>query len=88
MTYYLFPLTIEETKNPKKKGWDYCLKNKSKWVKLGDWSGVLLDTYDRGESNIVHKNRVYMIHRDFINIDEDYRVYIGLDNNLSVDQVK
>lgn len=86
MKHYLFPLTFEEQEIAANKGYRYAIQNKKRWVELGEAEGEI-NTYDRGTTNLVYKNVVYNIHKDYVNIDEQYRVYIGCDMNLSYDRL-
>lgn len=86
MKHYLFPLTKEESKIPANKGYRYTLANRSRWVSI-DKTHESHDTYDRGTTYMVYKNVVYNIHRDFTSIDEEFRVYVGVDLNLDTDRI-
>lgn len=84
MTYYLMPLTKEESKDSRKKGYRYAIENKSRWVNLGEAKDEV-NTYDKGTTVLVYKGNCYNIHKDYVSIDEKFRVYIGIDMNLSTD---
>ena len=86
MRYFLFPLTFKEQDNPSNKGYRYALENKSRWIDMGEAKDEV-NTYDRGTTNLVYKNVAYNIFKDYVNIDEKYRVYIGCDMNLSYDRL-
>lgn len=86
MKYYLFPLSKEEHITPANKGYRYALENKSKWVDLGEVKDEV-DTYDKGTTVLVYKNVVYNIFKDYVNIDEKYRVYIGCDLDMTYDRL-
>ena len=86
MKYYLFPLSFKEQENPANKGFRYALENKSRWVEMGEAQGEV-NTYDRGTTNLVYKKVAYNIFKDYVSIDENYRVYIGCDLNLSYDRL-
>ena len=84
MTYYFFPLTEEETKDPTKLGYGYALKNKDRWI--GDQNLVEVNTYDRGTTHIVYNDQVYFIHKDYLDITNNLRVYVGRYSVLGADQ--
>lgn len=86
MKYFLFPLTFKEQDNPANKGYRYALENKSRWIDMGEAKDEV-NTYDKGTTNLVYKNVVYNIFKDYVSIDENYRVYIGCDMNLSYDRL-
>ena len=44
-----------------------------------------VNTYDKGTTVLVYKGNCYNIHKDYVSIDEKFRVYIGIDMNLSTD---
>ena len=67
MTYYFFPLTEEETKDPNKLGYGYALKNQSRWIASADLGEV--NTYDRGTTHIVYDGHAYMIHKDYVDLE-------------------
>lgn len=84
MEYYLMPLTKEESKDARKKGYRYAMENKSRWVPLGE-AKEEVNTYDKGTTVLVYKGTAYNIHKDYVSIDEHFRVYIGDNMNLSTD---
>lgn len=84
MTYYFFPLTEEETKDPNKLGYGYALKNQSRWIASADLGEV--NTYDRGTTHIVYDGHAYMIHKDYVDISNSLRVYVGRYSMLGADQ--
>ena len=85
MKYYLMPLTNEESMKPKNKGFAFALNNRDRWVELGDAKDEV-NTYDRGTTVPVYKNIPYNIFKDYVSIDEEYRVYIGCQMNYDYDR--
>lgn len=85
MTHYLLPVENEDAFSG-----DFGLKrvldNKNKWVNLGDAEGEV-NTYDKGTTILVYNNKAYQIYKDYVFITEKVRVYIGIDFNLSTDQL-
>lgn len=85
MHYYLMPLTIEESKDSvKKQGYGYAVQHKDRWITIDNVKDEI-NTYDRGTTVLVYNDRVYQIKIDFTNINDNYRVYIGLDMNMDSD---
>lgn len=87
MKYYLFPLTEEESRLRGKKGYAYAIKNRSRWVELSNDHREQINTYDRSTTYLVKDDIPYFLHRDYTNIDESYRLYIGVCQNLSEDVI-
>ena len=75
MKYYDYLLSKEDIKDGRKKGLAYAIKNKNKWV---DISAVKdeINTYDKGTTVLSYKQTAYNIYKDYVSIDEQYRVYI------------
>lgn len=84
MTYYFFPLTKEETQDPNKLGYGYALQNKDRWIESSFLSEV--NTYDRGTTHIVYDGQAYFIHKDYVDISNNSRVYVGRFSVLGADQ--
>ena len=74
-TYKALYLTKDETKDGKNLGLKFVLKNKDRWEDISH-STYELQTYDKGCSQVVHNNKLYMIHRDFIFVDTQERVFL------------
>lgn len=87
MKYYLMPLTNKEKNDLNCKGYKFAINNRDRWVAIDDVKDEI-NTYDRGTTVLVHDDVVYDIFKDYINIDEQYRVYIGCDLNQQYDRVK
>lgn len=87
MQYKLLPLTLEETnRGGKCLGLTFAMANKDRWVDIS-YAPYELQTYDRGFSNVVYKDKVYMIHRDFIFVEEGIRLYIGKFYDMAEDRL-
>lgn len=86
MKYYLMPLTNTEQLQPKNKGFAFALNNKDRWIEMGDAKDEV-NTYDRGTTVLVYKNIPYNIFKDYVSIDEQYRVYIGCQMNYDYDRL-
>lgn len=87
MNYYLMPLTNKEKNDLECKGYKFAINNIDRWVDLGDVKDEI-NTYDRGTTVLVHDDIVYDIFKDYVNIDEKFRVYIGCNLNQQYDRVK
>lgn len=75
MTYYFFPLTKEEANSPIKTGFTYMMENKSRWIESADL--LEINTYDRGTTHIVFEEVPYLIYKDYLDITNKQRIYIG-----------
>lgn len=82
MRYYIFPLEAAEMKAGNRTGFAYALKNKDRWVDASDILSVEINTYDKSVTHIVYNNKVYYIHQDYVNISENYRVYICKESKM------
>jgi hypothetical protein len=86
MDYFLMPLTAEESKNPENKGFAYALSNKSRWVNINEVKDEF-NTYDKGTTVLIYANKVYNVFKDYVNVTEKYRIYIGCDLDASYDDI-
>jgi hypothetical protein len=88
MKYYFFPLDIADINTPTKHGYMYIKEHRDKLVECADL-GNEINTYDRGTTTIVYNGTVYSIHKDFVDISNHERIWLGIpkrtgsDNNLS-----
>lgn len=83
MDYYLFPLTEEESMDPCCLGWAYAKEHEDRWVLSEGMKEV--NTYDKGTTHIVHENKVYIMHKDYVDITANKRVYVGKYSQLGTD---
>ena len=74
-TYKALYLTPEESRDGKNFGLKFAMENKDRWEDISDTT-YELQTYDRGLTQLVHENKVYMIQRDFVFVDDKERLYI------------
>lgn len=86
MKYYFFPISIEEQEDPSNLGFAYALKHKDRWIETDNL--IEVNTYDRGTTHLAYKNKVYMIHKDYVVLDENYRLYLGRESYLGTDKVE
>ncbi len=84
MGYRFFPLSITESRSAKYWGWNFISRNKDRLVNI-DLSNYEYQTYDRALTYIVYNNTVYRIERDFVDIDDNYRIFVGRQLNLQTD---
>lgn len=86
MKYFLMPITKEEIKKSGTLGLAYAVKNKSKWIAIDNIKDEI-NTYDRGTTVLVVNDICYNIHKDYVNVSESYRLYIGCDYKSSNDVI-
>ena len=86
MGYRFFPLSIAESKSAKYWGWNFISQNKDRLINI-DMSNYEYQTYDRALTYIVHNNTVYRIERDFVDIDNNIRIFVGRQLNLQTDSI-
>lgn len=87
MTYYFFPLTKEEAKNGANLGYRFALQNKSRWVECPDL-GNERNTYDPATSGLIYNNTAYFMYRDYHDLDNNWRVWIGTPRLQGCDQLE
>lgn len=88
MEYYILPLSKEEhMKGGVAHGFKYVKEHENDWV-LFNGSNYELQTYDRGYTQVVYENKVYMIIKDYIIIDENKRVFVLGTLDTEVDRIK
>lgn len=83
MKYYLFLITKKDVDAGNRTGFGYAIKHKAEWIEATDILSVEINTYDRALTHIVYNNKVYYIHQDYINVTDNYRVYIAKESALS-----
>lgn len=85
MTYKGLFLTKKESKNAECLGFAYAYENKDRWETMNVPSSDLGE-YDFGTTFIVKENVVYTIHKDYLIVDEDTRLYLlkRMDRNTDV----
>ena len=86
-TYKALYMTREETKHSSNFGLKFVMENKDRWEDISDTT-YELQTFDRGITNIVHENKVYMIHRDFVFVDTQERVFLLKHYDAGIDYVE
>ncbi len=79
MKYYFFPLKLSETRVPSNLGWNFVHENIDRLVE----SEVLIEvnTYDKGTTRILYKDVVYTIKKDFVDLSNSRRIYLGVPAN-------
>ena len=75
---YIFPLTVEESMQPHKMGFNLILKNISRCVEIPGLStdGYGLNNYDKGRNLIVYNNVVYEIFKDYSDVSNNKRYFM------------
>lgn len=76
MQYYFFPMTIPEAHTPRFVGYDYIKKNEGRLINDPDL--IEVNTYDRGTTRLIYNDVVYMIKKDYIDLSNQRRIYIGV----------
>lgn len=84
MKYYFFPTTEKECKDPVKLGYGYALANKDRWIETDDL--IEVNTYDRGTTHITYQGIAYIIHKDYVDISNHIRIYVGKPTMFGADQ--
>lgn len=84
MKYYALFLDVEESNDPRKAGIAYAIRNKERWVPVDNVKDEF-NTYDKGTTVFYYNEIAYNVHKDYVNVNEEYRVYICKNLNLSSD---
>lgn len=87
MNVYMLPLTVEESRDARNCGLAFALKNRDRWVDI-EPIRESFNTYDKGTTVMVHEGAVYNIFKDYNDIQEGYRLYIGRNLNLDYDKIE
>lgn len=66
-----------EANNASNLGWGFIMKNESRLVEF-EVLGTELNTYDKGTSSIVYNNTVYRIHKDYTDVSNSRRIWLGV----------
>lgn len=76
MKYYFFPLTITESESPLNRGWDFINSHSDRLIE----TDVLIEvnTYDKGTSRLLYNNVVYTIKKDYTDLSNKRRIYMGV----------
>ena len=85
MRYYFFPLTEKESEDGSKKGYAYAIKHKDRWIETTNLQEV--NTYDYGTTHLVYNNIAYRMQKDYLSLDEGYRLYIAVPSQYGCDIV-
>jgi hypothetical protein len=75
--YYLFPMTEQEALKATNMGWRFIMNNESRLIEF-EKLGEELNTYDKGTSSIVYNNKVYRIHKDYTDVSNSRRIWLGV----------
>ena len=86
-TYKALLLTRKESIDGNCLGLKYAIKKESEWKDITGCE-YELQTCDRGVTNLVIDNKVYMIHRDFIMFDKGVRLFICKSFDAEVDKIE
>lgn len=85
MKYYFLPLKLSESKIPSNFGWKFVHANEGRLVASD--ALIEVNTYDRGTTRILYDNVVYFIKKDFVDISNNRRIYVGIPANEGVEIV-
>lgn len=87
MKYYLLPIENKDATNNKMMGLKYIMANEDQWIPIDPVKDEF-NTYDRGTTVLVYKNKVYQIYKDYVIIDKQLRIYVGRDFSFENDKVE
>lgn len=87
MTHFAFFLSKKDSRDPRKKGFAYAIKHKDKWVNIQNICEEI-NTYDKGTTCLCYNGIAYDIYKDYVNIDDSYRVYICCDLGLDLNNIE
>ena len=87
MTYKGLFLTKKESKDAECLGYAYAYEKKDRWENLNA-PPTDIGEYDFGTTFIVKENVVYTIHKDYVILDEDVRLYILKRMDRNTDMIK
>lgn len=87
---YIFPLTEKESFTPVKTGWLYATANKDRWVQFDDIlkEHMVDPDYSENKFHIVYNNIPYDVYKDYLDVNNDERVFILKPSIISSDKQK
>ena len=85
-SYKALLLTPQESNDGKCLGLKFAMQNESRWKSIAGCE-YDLQTYDRGITNLLIDNKVYIIHRDFILYNKKVRLFVCKCFDSEVDKV-
>ena len=85
MKYYFCLVPEQDAKNGVNIGRSYAYKNRSKWIEKSNLEGYLTVGYVQGVDLVTHNNKAYMIRKTFIDLDEDFLVFVCTESTIGAD---
>lgn len=84
MKFYAFPVSREDAeKNPIIAGFGYIKEHQDQLVEYDALTEV--NTYDRGTTHIVIDDNVYVIHKDYVDLTNNRRIYLVIAKDYGSD---
>lgn len=77
-TWYIFPLTVEESYQPQKTGFDLIKKNPDRAIEMPTMGNdeFNLTNYDKGRNLVVYEDVVYEIFKDYSDVTNNKRYFM------------
>ena len=87
MKYFFYLVSKEDKKNAHSIGKVCTYKNRAKWIEIpSDISNYLASVnFTQGINSIVYDNKVYMIWKSYIDISENFVVFVCIESTQGAD---
>ena len=78
ISYYIFPLTIEESNKPHKTGYNLIKQNQSRLIEAPTMGNedFCLTNYDKGRNLVIYEDVVYEIFKDYSDVSNNKRYFM------------
>lgn len=87
MKYYILPVKREDyEKNPLIAGYGYIREHPDELIEnTSEAINNELNTYDKSTTYVVYNDDVYSLHKDYVDISNDKRIYVIISKDYGVD---
>lgn len=88
MKYYVFLLSLKDSKDGGKQGFGYAIAHKSDWIECPDLPDVhtnYVSSYSAGRNYLVHNGKAYKLYKDYLDIDEHYYLLVCVESEYGCD---
>lgn len=85
MTLYAFPVSRELAENnPIVLGYGYIKQHQENLIQSNSLAEI--NTYDKGTSHVVINDEVYTVHKDYLDLTNDRRIYLVIKKDYGNDK--
>ena len=85
--HIMVPVSRAEAQNGMNLGYKFAMENQDRWIELDyTFTTDFATGFDKGTTSIVLKGKVYALHKDYLDPDNNRRIYIVKELDLSSDR--